>query len=370
MHTREELKMRQALPLNLKIRLTEERIREWVNHYGVDGVYVSFSGGKDSTVLLDIVRRNYPKVPAVFCDTGLEYPEIREFVKTFENVTWLKPKMNFKQVIERYGYPFISKEVSFALDGARRFLDNKEKYDGHKPLAVQNADDEYKPYALLRLEGKIGKSDTGKGYSQFNCQKWHFMLEAPYHFGSKCCDAMKKKPFKEYENETGRVPITAQMASESRLRMKNWLLHGCNAFDAQKKISNPMSFWTEQDVLQYIKLNYLPICSVYGDIVEVIEDEDAVAGQMTISDIAGFEDQGSFDAERPALKTTGCDRTGCMFCGFGCHLEDPGSGRFELMKKTHPKQYEWIMKPWADGGLGYKEVIDWINEHGDLDIRY
>ena len=44
--------------------------------------------------------------------------------------------------------------------------------------------------------------------------------------------------------------------------------------------------------------------------------------------------------------------------------------RFERMKVTHPKQYEWIMKPWDDGGLGYKEVIDWINEHGNLRIRY
>ena len=92
--------------------MTQERIRGWVNEFGEDGVYVSFSGGKDSTVLLHIVRNMYPNVKAVFVDTGLEYPEIREFVKSFENVYWLRPKMNFRQVIEKYGYPFISKEVS------------------------------------------------------------------------------------------------------------------------------------------------------------------------------------------------------------------------------------------------------------------
>ena len=123
-HTLDELHQWQALPLSIKIRMTQERIRAWVNEYGEDGVYVSFSGGKDSTVLLDIVRNRcgYKDVPAVFVDTGLEYPEIREFVKTFENVIWLKPKLTFKQTIEKYGYPFISKEVSECVQGAKRYL--------------------------------------------------------------------------------------------------------------------------------------------------------------------------------------------------------------------------------------------------------
>lgn len=121
-HTIEELYQWQALPLSIKVLMTKERIRNWVNEYGEDGVYVSFSGGKDSTVLLNIVRSMYPNVKAVFVDTGLEYPEIREFVRTFDNVEWLKPKMNFRQVIEKYGYPFISKEVSECVDGARKYI--------------------------------------------------------------------------------------------------------------------------------------------------------------------------------------------------------------------------------------------------------
>ena len=121
-HTMQELKMKQALPLDVKVKMTQLRIRSWVEEFGVDGVYVSFSGGKDSTVLLHLVREMYPDVPAVFVDTGLEYPEIRDFVKTFENVVWLKPKMTFKKVIETYGYPFISKEVSECVQGARKYL--------------------------------------------------------------------------------------------------------------------------------------------------------------------------------------------------------------------------------------------------------
>ena len=121
-HTFQELQMRQALPLEAKIIMSKQRIREFVSEYGIDGVYVSFSGGKDSTVLLHLARSIFPEIPAVFIDTGLEYPEIREFVKSFENVEWLKPKMTFKQVIKKYGYPFISKEVSDCVSGARKYL--------------------------------------------------------------------------------------------------------------------------------------------------------------------------------------------------------------------------------------------------------
>ena len=86
-----ELKLLQNYPLDLKIEKTKLRIREWVDYYGEDGVYISFSGGKDSTVLLDIVRSMYPDIEAVFSNTGLEFPEIVQFVKTFDNVTIIKP---------------------------------------------------------------------------------------------------------------------------------------------------------------------------------------------------------------------------------------------------------------------------------------
>lgn len=126
MPTREELKMLQALPLDIKIRKTQQRIREWVEYYGEDGVYVSFSGGKDSTVLLDIVRKIYPGIEAVFVNTGLEYPEIVDFVKQHENVTILRPKKNFRQVLTEYGYPVISKEVSNVLNEARKLKKIKQ----------------------------------------------------------------------------------------------------------------------------------------------------------------------------------------------------------------------------------------------------
>lgn len=196
--------------------------------------------------------------------------------------------------------------------------------------------------------------------SMYSCARYQFFLDAPFEIGQNCCRVMKKDPFAKYHKETGRVPFLGMMASESKLRTQSWLKSGCNAFDAVKQASSPMMFWTEQDVLLYIYESKLPIASIYGD----VKREEEIEGQYTWSDL------GIFDAGRPTLKTTGCQRTGCMFCGFGCHLDKPEKSRFELMRETHPKQYEYIMKPWDDGGLGYKEVIDWINEHGGLNIRY
>lgn len=163
-HTINELKQLQAMPLPVKVAMSQNRIRTWVNEFGTDGVYISFSGGKDSTVLLDIVRKIYPDIVAVFIDTGLEYPEIRDFVRTFDNVEWIKPKMNFRQVLEKYGYPFISKEVSHKVG-----------------CVMKNKDSKYAKF----FDGSMKSS-------MYNCENWKFLLDAPFKLECKCCDVMKK----------------------------------------------------------------------------------------------------------------------------------------------------------------------------------
>jgi len=360
-HTLEDLRQKQALPLDIKVRLTQNRIRQWVDEYGVDGVYVSFSGGKDSTVLLHLVRELYPDVPAVFIDTGLEYPEIREFVKTFDNVVWLKPKMNFKKVIEKYGYPFISKETSEIVWYARKYLSkvtDKNASETDKQIPY------WYSYERVCGIGEYSKDRKQKGKvcrANYSRENYKFFLDAPFGISHMCCKVMKKQPAHSYTKETGRHPIMGQMTQESRLRKQKWLQYGCNGFEMKEPVSNPMAFWTEQDVLKFIKKYNLKIASIYGEVV--LDSAEDLDGQMDFSDLGLMDDKRKY-------KTTGCSRTGCMYCGFGCHREPEGEGRFERMKVTHPKQYEYIMKPWSKGGLGYKQVIDWINEHGNLHIRY
>lgn len=194
--------------------------------------------------------------------------------------------------------------------------------------------------------------------SNFALVKYKFFLEAPFEISNRCCNAMKKDPVHRYSKETGRMPMTAQMADESRLRLQKWLQHGCNAFDATYPISNPMSFWTEQDVLQYIVENDLKICSVYGDVV--IDYGDELEGQMTLGDFGLYQ-------ETKKYKCTGCERTGCVLCGFGCHL-DKGKGRFEKLKETHPKFYN-LLDVIKNNGITFRQAIEWTNEHGNLNIK-
>lgn len=327
MPSKELLAMRQKYPLELKIAMTKIRIRQWYEYWQGD-VYVSFSGGKDSTVLLHIARELYPNIQATFIDTGLEYPQIKDFVRSFENVDIVRPKMTFRQVIEKYGYPAISKEVAYCIQGARK---------GHAPQ-------------IDKLKGN--RLDKNGVKSTFNLEKYNFLMLAPFKISHYCCNAMKKKPAHDYEMRTGRKPIVGTMAEESALRATAWVRTGCNSFESKRQISSPLSVWTEQDILHYITDNHIDYASVYGDIVPKSE----FLGQVAI------------DTDMTDLMTTGCDRTGCMFCMFGCHLEKEPN-RFQKMKVTHPDRYnycigggEFVNGVWqpSSKGLGLAKVLDYI----------
>lgn len=339
MPTADELRFLQSLPLEVKIAKSKQRIREWVEHWGVDNVAVSFSGGKDSTVLLHLVREMYPSVEAVFCNTGLEFPEIQDFAKSFENVTVLRPKMSFVEVIKKYGYPFISKEVAERVEYARRCITKLN--GGGEPRYLE---------AFYQVTGKLpGRVQQIEGTylspaNRYDFSRWKKLLEADFRISAKCCNEMKKKPLHGYKKKQ----ISGTLAEESRMRKSAWYKTGCNAFNAG--ISKPMSFWTEQDVLHYIKANNIHIASVYGDVVYGKRG----SGEQYETTLCG-------DGH---LCTTGAERTGCMFCGFGAHLSK-GENQFQRMKRTHPKQYDYCM-----GGGEYDEEGLWVPNKNGLGMAH
>lgn len=201
----QKLKQMQSLPLEQKIIVSKMRIRQWHEHY--DGnVVVNFSGGIDSTVLLHLVRSVYPEVKAVFVNTGLEYPQIVKFVHTIENVDIVRPKMSFKEVCQKYGYPLISKETSQKIEEIRT---TKSEH--------------------LR-DIRLGK--TGSKISALS-NKWSFLLDAPFKISARCCGALKKQPFHEYQKQNNVFPFVGVMAEESLRRKWSYIRYTCNAFDLQ-----------------------------------------------------------------------------------------------------------------------------------------
>lgn len=216
---------------------------------------------------------------------------------------------------------------------------------------ITNSQENY-PVRVKQLLG------TGGFFSKrYDFSKWKPLLDMDFMISHRCCGEMKKKPL----NHLGKKAIVATMTEESMLRRTAWLQTGCNAFKAG--VSKPMSFWTEQDVLQYIKRYDLPIASVYGDIV--YETKDGLRYDSCLCDCGG------------KLCTTGCHRTGCVYCAFGAQ----NTMRFVDLKRTHPRHYDYCMGGGAydtDGlwkptkeGLGMAHCIDEINKvYGANFIRY
>ena len=223
--------------------------------------------------------------------------------------------------------------------------------------------------------------------SQFNKEKWLPIVYTPFMISHYCCFKMKKSPMKSYQHKYKLHPYLGTLAEESRVRKQAWIRHGCNAFESSSPTSQPLSFWTEQDILAYIVKYNIPIASVYGEIISERDGMEYPAIDMC----------GNIGCN---LKCSGCPRTGCIFCGFGFHL-DKGETRFQRLAKTHPRQYEysigggqWVDNPYYDAtapeydgewknwnpkkiwvpskkGLGMGKVFDMANEiYGKDFYRY
>lgn len=294
--TIKELQERQSWTLDQKIDHAVGTIENFVALTG-RSVYVSFSGGKDSMVLLDIARRFYKQdTPAVFCNTGNEYPEIVKFVKTVPNVEVLHLKTTMIQIIQNQGFPLISKDVSEKIRQLRHSKSEKLKQ--------------------IRLYGYPDRKRT-----MARCpRKWLYLKDAPFDISERCCDVLKKRRFKKYENERMLHPLIGIRADESRLRTMQYIVRGgCSAFNGPRPRSFPISIFTENDIHEYIHRFHVRICPIYND---------------------------------PAVH-----RTGCMVCGFGAD-QDPQ--HFTYLYQHYPKVYNYFMNL-KNYGVTYREALHFCN---------
>ena len=313
MPSEQDLKQLQSLPLEQKIIITQTRLLEF---YQKERPYFSYSGGKDSAVLWHIIKRMeragvIGKIPVIYFNIFYELPSVRAKMKSLEKAGELRTitgQETPKQVIERYGYPVITKQVAEQIYTIRNTKSQKQRnkmlfgVQGEK-VFFHGLPDKYKP-----------------------------LLEAPFKIAPHCCHCLKKKPALQYERKEKRARITAITAGESLARRREWLHHGCNVFGAHAH-SAPMAFWTEQDVLRYVKEFRVEIPAEYGSII----DKNGI------------------------LETTGLKRTGCSFCLFGAHY--PDDNRFLELQKHDPKMLEFCLEK-----MGYRSLISWI--HGNTELRY
>ena len=273
-----------SLPLEDKIKLSKEYISEAINEFGADAIYISYSGGKDSTVLSHITRQIYPNILHIFADTTCEFPETLhhiEWEKTNNNANIITVKpidgkgvlWSFKRVVDYYGYPVFSKRIANAIRTYRHARTSRTK---------QNS--------VEYIQRNFPKYDK---YKELN-------------ISDKCCEILKKNPIKKKAKALGmKCVILGILADESRQREKDWLNYGCNVFYIKSENQcRPLAFWTEKDILEYIKIYNVKISKLYD---------------------------------------MGYTRNGCMYCAFGAHLEKEGQQRFVHLKETHPQEYNYFI---------------------------
>lgn len=306
------LLQRQCLPLEAKVKMTLARIRDWYEFWDGD-VYGAYSGGKDSEVLRHLIWSIYPDVPMAFSNTGLEYPEIVAHVKRIKalhpnsTIDIIRPKRTFRDVVLNEGYPVVSKKVARQL----RILKTKK--------------DDPKWTNTYRLYDTGIKQDGTESKISKLPNKWRKLLKEDWNATELCCDALKKEPLDTYAKETGRKRMMGITAAEGGLREKR---EHCNIYDTQDPSSAPMLFWTEEDVWEYIRTRNLPYSEIY--------------------------DKGE-------------KRTGCMFCGFGVHLEE-GENRFQRMKKSHPKQWKYCIEDLKMGRVLDAVGVNYGQDGPQLDL--
>lgn len=332
---------------------------------------VSFSGGKDSAVLLylfaemwSISKWKDQPLKVFFANTTNEFIVMRPYIKQY--IQFIEQKMeitidfqevrsqySYFQVVDMVGLPFVSKKVSrMVRDCKKVFKMLGYTYADIEPIlpkkyTPKHYDEMLESARKLREMGfwnviilyltKITSQDKICEQRFFPVQ-YRPLIDFDEEFSEECCNYLKKEPIKYASKELGKLlPVTGEMASDSRDRMNSYRQTGCNMFYGKSRKSKPLGSVTEQTILHFIHSEQVPISPVYGECV----------------------------CEGCEYKLTGEQRTGCKLCGFGLKF-DPD--RFIRLQQYEPKTVQFAFTSKENGGLGYKRVCEFLNEHCGMKI--
>ena len=295
-----QLQQRQKLPLSIKVALTKKKLQTFFE-ITKGKMYVAYSGGKDSEVLKHIVKSIYPQIKTIFVDTGTEI-ETRDHAIKYSDIV-LKPKISMLEIWKKYGLPFPSKQqAKFIYD----YKHSKSEPFKHKLLTgITVKEKKQTPYKIA--------------------EKWKKLIDCEINVSDRCCHYLKREPFIRYEKQAKEYPIIGTMATDSSQRKAVYLQHGC--INTKKISCTPLGFWTEQDILNYLVINKINYCKAYGDIIK----------------------------KEGLFKTTKAQRTGCVGCLFGIHLEKKPN-RLQRLYKDNYKLWDIIVNKWVDGKI--KKLLD------------
>ena len=348
----------QARPFETKIQVTTAKFLEFCQKTDYN-VSLSFSGGADSSVLLDMFAKfwsiqkeqhgNKPLL-VIYANTSNEFVAMPKHVKAFckyieqkynivIDLHIVRAKTNFFDVVRTEGYPVASKKVARMIRDVKEFLDERGlKYEDdiepHLDQGIETANYlrsiNCPATIVLRLSGYTRDNNISKTWSI--PKKWRFLINAPFPISEHCCDILKKQPIKLVQKEVKANPIYGTLAEDSQMRRDAYLKTGCNAFKDGHGKSTPMGFWTRQDILRYLHDFNIPIAPPYGEIIKL--------------------ENGKFEFTKE-------HNTGCKLCLFGCHLEKEPN-RIQRLANIEPNTYQFVMKSREEGGLGYREVMDYL----------
>ena len=234
--TQKELQERLKWSLNQKIDHSLGVIDSFISQY--PNCVVSFSGGIDSQVLLFLSRMIDKNRKGIFLNTTNEHSEILKHVRIVENIETILPEITFIQIIEKYGFPLISKNVARMLD------DLKHPTEKNK---------------ISRMCWETGVNREGKKSLFVLPEKYKHIIKAPFDVTNKCCYYLKKKPFAKVNKEG---VLIGTMVTESRDRMMSYMRTGC--INPNKKQAIPLSIWTKQNIWSFIKQNKIKYCDIYN----------------------------------------------------------------------------------------------------------